>query len=231
MMKTTTTSATSTAPRQARRARPPLAQADSLRARRRAALRLIVSALRAEADRRSNAGVVTRGPLTVTVLEEGKTRIRHRYIISPPVAGYLQSRAAARGRSHRSRQDRAGDASSRSPRAFSIPARAPRPRRGCKATEAAKMQRETQIERAQAALDLAQKELKRSRELRKSGAIRAKEWDAAENRVNMLTRELHTAEFALQVADFELAQAQAALMQARVAGDRNRPSRSRSSRR
>lgn len=29
------------------------------------------------------------GPLTVTVLEEGKTRIRHRYIISPPVAGYL----------------------------------------------------------------------------------------------------------------------------------------------
>ena len=26
-------------------------------------------------------------PLTVSVLEEGKTRIRHRYTISPPVAG------------------------------------------------------------------------------------------------------------------------------------------------
>src|SRR5471030_3117842 len=34
-------------------------------------------------------GTITRGPLTVTVLEEGKTRIRHRYLITPPVAGYL----------------------------------------------------------------------------------------------------------------------------------------------
>ena len=33
---------------------------------------------------------VTRGPLSVSVLEEGKTRIRHRYVISPPVAGMLQ---------------------------------------------------------------------------------------------------------------------------------------------
>src|SRR5690349_18948728 len=33
---------------------------------------------------------VSRGPLTVSVLEEGKTRIRHRYTISPPVIGYLR---------------------------------------------------------------------------------------------------------------------------------------------
>src|SRR5687767_4634364 len=31
---------------------------------------------------------VMRGPLTVTVLEEGKTRIRHRYMISSPVGGF-----------------------------------------------------------------------------------------------------------------------------------------------
>jgi len=33
---------------------------------------------------------VGRGPLAVSVLEEGKTRIRHRYTISPPVSGFLQ---------------------------------------------------------------------------------------------------------------------------------------------
>jgi HlyD family secretion protein len=34
--------------------------------------------------------VVSTGPLTVSVLEEGKTRIRHRYVVSPPVAGFLR---------------------------------------------------------------------------------------------------------------------------------------------
>jgi HlyD family secretion protein len=34
--------------------------------------------------------VVSRGPLRVTVEEEGKTRIRNRYIVSAPVAGYLR---------------------------------------------------------------------------------------------------------------------------------------------
>jgi len=33
---------------------------------------------------------VARGGLTVSVLEEGKTRIRNRYVISPPLAGLLQ---------------------------------------------------------------------------------------------------------------------------------------------
>ena len=47
---------------------------------------LLVNALRPEPVS-VEVGVVAHGPLTVTVLEEGKTRIRHRYIDSPPVAG------------------------------------------------------------------------------------------------------------------------------------------------
>ena len=38
---------------------------------------------------RVETAAVNRGPLIVSVFEEGKTRIRHRYIISPPVAGFL----------------------------------------------------------------------------------------------------------------------------------------------
>lgn len=33
---------------------------------------------------------VTRGPLTVTVLEEGKTRIRNRYVVAAPVSGNMR---------------------------------------------------------------------------------------------------------------------------------------------
>ncbi|MBL8849331.1 MAG: hypothetical protein JNG89_06585, partial [Planctomycetaceae bacterium] len=36
-----------------------------------------------------DAAVVGRAPLTVTVNEDGKTRIRERYIVSTPLAGQL----------------------------------------------------------------------------------------------------------------------------------------------
>ena len=35
-------------------------------------------------------GTVTRGPLVVTVDEEGMTRVKNRYIVSAPVAGQLR---------------------------------------------------------------------------------------------------------------------------------------------
>jgi HlyD family secretion protein len=34
--------------------------------------------------------LVTRGPLAVTVAEEGRTRIRNRYVVSANIAGFLQ---------------------------------------------------------------------------------------------------------------------------------------------
>ena len=36
------------------------------------------------------ASLVTRGPLAVTVVEEGTTRIRNRYVVSANIAGFLQ---------------------------------------------------------------------------------------------------------------------------------------------
>lgn len=161
--------------------------------------------------------VVSTGPLTVSVLEEGKTRIRHRYVVSPPVTGFLRRIELRAG-------DRIEAGTTVLARIQPQPANFLDPRARAEAearvrgAEAAKMQRETQIERAQAALDLAQKELARARELKKSGAIATKDWDTAESQVNMLTRELHTAEFALQVAEFERVQAEAALMQVKNPG-------------
>jgi HlyD family secretion protein len=159
-------------------------------------------------------GAVTRGPLIVSVYEEGKTRIRHRYVISPPVAGFL-----------RRVEPRPGASMERGKTVLAIiepqmsgflDARAlAQAEAAVKAAEATKMQRQAELDRAQAALDLANKDLVRADSLRRTGAIAAREWDADQNRVQMVTRELHAAEFALRVAEFEVTQAEAALMQAR----------------
>jgi HlyD family secretion protein len=155
---------------------------------------------------------VTRGPLTVTVLEEGKTRIRHRYLITPPVAGYL-NRVPLRAGDRIEAGKTVLATIQPQPASFLDPRARAEAEARVKASEAARMQRETQIERARAALDLAQKEMARAKELKKSGAIATKEWDTAENQVSILTRELNTSQFALQVAEFELAQSKAALNQ------------------
>jgi HlyD family secretion protein len=163
------------------------------------------------------AVAVSTGPLTVSVLEEGKTRIRHRYVVSPPLTGFL-----------RRLELRAGDRIEAGktvlaliqpqPASFLDPRARAEAEARMRGAEAAKAQRETQIERARVALDWAEKEFARARELKKSGAISTKEWDSAQNQVEALTRELHTAVFALQVAEFERAQAEAALMQAKNPG-------------
>jgi HlyD family secretion protein len=156
--------------------------------------------------------LVSRGPLTVSVLEEGKTRIRHRYVISPPVAGYLHRVPLRAGA-----PIRAGETVLATLEAEQAGFLDPRTRAEAearvKAAEAAKKQRRAEVERARAALDLAQKEFARAEQLRRDNIISGQEWDTAENRVRVLNRELNGAEFALRVADFELGQARARLLQ------------------
>ncbi len=157
-------------------------------------------------------GTITRGPLTVTVLEEGKTRIRHRYLITPPVAGYL-NRVPLRAGDRIEAGKTVLATVQPQPAGFLDPRARAEAEARVKASEAALMQRETQIERARVALDLAQKEMVRAKELKKSGAIATKDWDTAESQVSMLSRDLNTAQFAMQVSEFELAQARAVLDQ------------------
>jgi HlyD family secretion protein len=157
---------------------------------------------------------VLHGPLVVSVLEEGKTRIRHRHTISPPVAGFL-NRVELRA----SAPICAGETVLAVLEPASSPFLDPRARAEAearvKAAEAVKQSRQAGLERAAAALDLAKKELDRAGSLRSTQVISDQEWDIAENRVQVLARELHAAEFALRVAEFEIEQTRAALQQAR----------------
>ena len=178
-----------------------------------ALLAAIVAGLRPKPIQVETATVTT-GPLTVSVLEEGKTRIRHRYTISPPISGYL-NRIALRAGDRIEAGKTVLAVLQAEPSSFLNPRARGEAEARLKGAEAAKMQSQSELERSRAALDLAEKEKTRSIELKRTGAISTKEWDTIENQVTVLTRALHTAEFALRVAEFELAQAQATLVQAK----------------
>ncbi|HRJ73494.1 MAG TPA: HlyD family efflux transporter periplasmic adaptor subunit [Terrimicrobiaceae bacterium] len=156
---------------------------------------------------------VTRGTLTVSVLEEGKTRIRHRHVVSPPVSGFLRRVPVRAGD-----PVVAGETILATIQAASSSFLDPRARAQAEAAvqsaEAARQQRNEQVSSAASELELARKELARAEKLKAKGAIAIQAYDAAENRVDMLDNQFGSAKFALKVAEFELAQAQAALVQA-----------------
>lgn len=160
-----------------------------------------------------DATEVFQGPLTVSVLEEGKTRIRHRYIISPPVAGYLR-RVPVRAGDPVEEGKTVVAVIQASPSSFLDPRARAQAEAAVRSAEAARMQRTEQMQSATAELELASKELKRAEQLRKTGAIAVQQYDTAANRVDMLDNQLDSTRFALKVSEFELEQAKAALVQA-----------------
>lgn len=155
---------------------------------------------------------VDRGELTVSVLEEGKTRIRNRYVVSPPIGGLLRRTPL-----------RAGDklAAGRTvvatletqPSAFLDPRTRAQAEAAVSAADATVSLRQAEMDRARAALDLSTRERKRAEQLWKNGTISIDEWERADADTTVRERDLRAAEFAAKVAKFELSQARAALLQ------------------
>ncbi len=156
--------------------------------------------------------VVTRGPLTVTVLEEGKTRIRHRYVVSPPLGGMMERIPLRAGAPIKAGETELAIIRP-APAGLLDPRVQEETEARVRAAEAAHQLRVAQWERAREALALANKEKERTAQLRRRGAISEREFDQAASQAEVMTRELHAAEFAQQVATYELAQAQAAARQ------------------
>lgn len=155
---------------------------------------------------------VSRGALSVSVLEEGKTRIRHRYVVSATFAGSLKRIALRAGDRVEAGKTLLAElqgewAGFLNPRVFA------EAEVRVKATDASRKRSIEGMERAQAGLDLALKEQVRSESLKATGVISSREWEVAVNQVEVLTRELRSAEYSRQVAEFEYEQAQVALRQ------------------
>lgn len=155
---------------------------------------------------------VGRGALTVSVLEEGKTRIRNRYVVSPPLTGLLQRTPLRAGDPLEAGQTVVATLETQ-PSGFLDPRTRAQAEAAIAAAEAAVSLRQAEVERARAAVDLVTKERQRARQLQAEGTISVQEWDRVDSEATVRERELRAAEFAVRVAEFELSQARAALMQ------------------
>lgn len=156
---------------------------------------------------------VTTGPLIVSVLEEGKTRIRHRYVISSTVAGFLE-RIELRAGDHIESGKTVLAMIKAEPANFLNPRAEAEAEARLKAAEAAKMRVESELDRLRTELGLAERERTRAESLKRNEVISPKEWDALDNQVAVLSREVRARESAVHVAEFQVVQARAALQPA-----------------
>lgn len=152
---------------------------------------------------------VTRGPLVVTVDEDGLTRVKDRYLVSAPIAGNL------------GRLDlKAGDLIEEGQvLARLVPLPPPlldaRTRAEAKARVAAAMaarrQAQAAVNQARHARDFAKKEADRALALVKQGGLAASDADRAVSTLDRSVDALQSAEFGARVAEHQLELAQTAL--------------------
>lgn len=154
---------------------------------------------------------ITRGDLAVTVNEEGMTRVKNRYVIASPVAGQLRRidwKAGAvveAGKTVIAVLESGGadllDARSLAQAEARV-----------RASEASVAQAAARRAGAGANAKMQRDDLVRQKTLFNGGTLSRQEFDAAEMRATATAQEERAAEFAGQIAEFELAQARALLL-------------------
>ncbi|MBL9187996.1 MAG: HlyD family efflux transporter periplasmic adaptor subunit [Opitutaceae bacterium] len=149
---------------------------------------------------------VTRGPLVVTVDEEGMTRVKHRYVVTAPVAGQLRRIDWKAGAVVEAGKTPLAIIESSAADFLDTRALAQAEAR-VRAAEAAREMAIAQRARAESAERLFAAELERAAALRAKKVISAQEFDMTRMRADTAAQDVRAAEFALQVAAFELQQA------------------------
>jgi HlyD family secretion protein len=153
----------------------------------------------------------TRGPLAVTVDDEGETRVRHRYVVSAPLSGRVlrlelePGDPVARGKTVVARL--------RADAPALIDDRTRAEAEAAVATARAALGRaEAELRRATAAVELARSDLRRQRELSASQLTTSQAVDAAESNARVTEEGVRSAEFAVAAARSQFDQASARLM-------------------
>jgi len=163
------------------------------------------------------AARVERGPMQVTLDEDGETRIRDKFVISTPVAGRVQrivlepGDAVIAGKTVLARMTTT-DAPLLDPRTRAEYQAA------AEAASAAVGQARAELERTTAELERARTTLRRQEELLKAGAIAADTLDAARTAVATAEEARKAAEFNAARAEYELKLARARLQAPAPAG-------------
>lgn len=154
---------------------------------------------------------VSRGPMQVTVDEDGQTRVRNRYVISAPLAGRLQRIALEEGDALERGTTVLAVITPSDPTLLDPRARAEAEAR-MRQAQAAIQRIEALRLRAQANLQFAQTEHERLARAYETNAASRHELDLAATALRVAEQELRAEQFAMDMAQYELEQAQAALM-------------------
>ena len=157
---------------------------------------------------------VTRGPLVVAVEEEGKTRVRDRYVVSAPIAGYVRRIDHRAGDAVRTGQVLAVIEPSRA--ATLDPRAQAQAEAQVKAAAAAAAAAQENARAAAAQSELARQEMERTDSLRRQNFVSQQAQDRARSELQRSEAAKLAADHAATVARYELDVARAAL--ARTAG-------------
>jgi HlyD family secretion protein len=152
-------------------------------------------------------GAVGRGPLRVTIDEEGQTRVRHRYVMTAPFAGELERIGLEEGDSV--------EVGSVVARLLPLPLDArgrQEARARVKAAEARTREVNAEVDRAAAALAQARRARARSDSLAARELVSREEREMAELAETSRAEELESARFRARAASFEVEEARAALL-------------------
>ncbi len=160
---------------------------------------------------------VTRGPLEVTVNDDGKTRIKERYVVSTPLDGELLRIELHAGDKIQAGKSLLAVIEPRDPSLLDVRSKSEAEAR-VKAAEARRLHAETQLERARATQAHAQADQARLERLLPMGATTQEVYDAAVLELRTAGKDVQAGQFGVQIAEFELQQAQAALLRTNRTG-------------
>jgi HlyD family secretion protein len=157
---------------------------------------------------------VARGKLQVTVNEEGRTRVRDRYVVSAPLPGRMKRIELEPGDPVVAGKTVVAQFQPSDPSLLDVRTRAELQAR-VKAAQSALGGARAERERIKADLAFAESDLRRARALVEQKVIAPREMETAERQFAVLTRSLESAEFAVRTAEHELEVARASLIQSR----------------
>lgn len=150
---------------------------------------------------------VTSGSLSVTVDEEGRTRVRDRYVVAAPVGGRLTRMITKEGN-----RVSVGDLLARIEPSPQDPRAAEVARSQVAAAEARRLESVAQVDQSRAQVEQAARDLARSRTLAEANAISQTALEQARLAATSAERQLEMRQAALRAAEADVAAARAALI-------------------
>lgn len=163
---------------------------------------------------------VTRGPMVVTVNEDGQTRIKERYVVSAPLAGRLLRVELEPGDFVVQSSTRLAAIAPRDPELLDARERQQAEMR-VKARESAMIQAKPAVERAQAALDYATADLERIKKLMPRQSVTRDQLDRAVMAQRIREKDYRTAVYGAHIAKYELELARAALIRTKTTDEQD----------